>query len=867
MKRILLALLLIFTLLVSSTFFTACEFFTHDTGDGTTSDGTNNEQPEKPDGEKPEQPGEPDQPDEPIEPVEKPHSHAYQYCLITYGDGFALEGHCSADKCDYPTVIVDEGLIPEYEYTEPTCVSIGSSTWSYKKDGKVYTLQVVLPSVSDNHTYDDESCIYCGADKPDNQPDQPKHAHSWVDATCITPMICSTCGTTSGNALGHSWTEATCTVAKTCSTCNTTSGNALGHSWTEATCTVAKTCSACNTTSGNALGHSYSGGSCTVCGDKDPSYVPPSGDHTHTDANNDDKCDSCYESVVIVVDFYALNDLHGKFCDTDTQPGVDELGTFLKTREDYDDNVIILSSGDMWQGAAESNLTNGLILTEWMNAMGFASMTIGNHEYDWGEDKIRENLAVADFPFLAINIYDKSTGKLADYCTPSVVVDLGEIQVGIIGAIGDVYSSISSDMVSGVEFKVGSELTSLVKAESDRLRGMGADLIVYSIHNGSADNSLSNGYVDIVFEGHTHSNYVKTDSYGVYHLQGGGENEGICHAEISVNFVTGKTKVNEAEFVDNSVYSGLEDDPETEAIEDKYADIIDMAYTVIGNISIKQSSTTIKNIVAELYLEAGLERWGDKYKIVLGGGYLSTRSPYDLAAGAVTYSDILSLLPFDNQLTLCSISGKNLKSKFINTTNSNYYNAYSDYYNTIKNNISNNETYYVIVDSYTAFYAPNNLTVVEYYDEGVFARDLLAAEVKAGRFDNGGSSGSGGNGNGSGSGGNNSENDNFTLTSIPEILAIGNALSSNAQTYDYYYVKGKIVIIENTTYGNMYIEDESGNQLYIYGLNDANNNRYGYMSNPPKVGDIITVYAPIKKYYSYGSYIIELMSAKLIDVE
>ena len=474
--------------------------------------------------------------------------------------------------------------------------------------------------------------------------------------------------------------------------------------------------------------------------------------HTHTDANNDEKCDTCYESVVVIIDFYAINDLHGKFCDTDTQPGVDNLATYLKSREQYDDNVVIFSTGDMWQGASESNLTNGMILTEWMNEMNFVSMTLGNHEYDWGEEAIRKNLAVAEFPFLAINIYNKSTGKLADYCTPSVIVECGDIQVGIIGAIGDCYSSISADMVSNVEFKVGKELTALVKAESDRLRAQGVDLIVYSLHDGNGssnssagsistsnlasyyDAALSNGYVDLVFEGHTHKKYVYYDAYQVYHMQGGGENKGITHVEISMNFVTGKKKVNQAEVVNNSVYGSYAEDPATEAIEDKYADIINQANSVIGKVSSKLSSSKVADVVAELYLKAGLEKWGSNYNIVLGGGFIKTRSPYDLAAGDVTYSDLLSLLPFDNQLVLCSIKGSELKSKFISTTNSSYHNYYSTYGNSIKNNVSSNATYYVVVDTYTAFYAPNKLTIVDYYDEGVFARDLLAAEVRSGRF-------------------------------------------------------------------------------------------------------------------------------------
>ena len=134
-----------------------------------------------------------------------------------------------------------------------------------------------------------------------------------------------------------------------------------------------------------------------------------SGECSHADANNDNLCDRCSRSLLVVYDFYAINDLHGKLDDADGQPGVDELTTYLKNARTANPNSIFLSTGDMWQGSYESNMTGGLIMTEWMNDLGFASMTLGNHEYDWGSDAIRENAAIADFPMLAINIYDRET--------------------------------------------------------------------------------------------------------------------------------------------------------------------------------------------------------------------------------------------------------------------------------------------------------------------------------------------------------------------------------------------------------------------------------------------------------------------------
>ena len=568
-------------------------------------------------------------------------------------------------------------------------------------------------------------------------------------------------------------------------------------------------------------------------------------DQNHKDGNDDGICDDCKASLLVEFDFIGVNDLHGKLADTDTNEGVDELSTYIKQARKVNENTVVLSSGDMWQGTSESNLTKGKIITEWMNEMDFASMTLGNHEYDWGEDYILENYELAEFPFLAINIYDNDTNKLVEYCQPSVMVEKNGIQIGIIGAIGNCYSSISGEQSSGFYFKTGSALTALVKAEADKLRSQGADFIVYSLHDdhGEYDNSLSNGYVDLVFEGHTHQNYVSKDSKGVYHLQGGGDNDGISTAEIKINSVTGSYVVSKAEFISTSMYKNLADDPIVNTLMAKYAEEISQANRVLGYNEKYRESSEILQKCADLYYQVGMERWGDTYDIALGGGFMSARSPYNLAMGTVTYGDLQNILPFDNQLVLCSIKGYNLRSKFFETSNSRYYISYGDYGASIKGNIDSNATYYVVTDTYSSTYSSNGLTEIARYDANVFARDLLADYIEAGGYGSAPTS--------------------ISYTDYLKIYAVGKALADNETTTEVYYVKGTIISIDNTTYGNFTIQDENGNTLYVYGLKDQNGNYYNKMSNPPQVGDTVVLQAPIKKYVAYGTTTIELFYAVL----
>ena len=470
-------------------------------------------------------------------------------------------------------------------------------------------------------------------------------------------------------------------------------------------------------------------------------------EENHTDTDDDGTCDDCGISVVIILDLFAVNDLHGKFCDSDTQGGVDELTTYLKNAYKTEDHVILLSSGDMWQGSSESNLTKGFIITEWMNHLGFVSMTLGNHEYDWGESFIDDNASLAAFPFLAINVYDRGTNEQATYCKSSVLVQRGGATIGIIGAIGDCYSSILGEMAGDVYFKTGKELTALVKSEAEMLRAAGADFIIYSIHDGYGSSSsgsisdsalsayydpiLSEGYVDIVFEGHTHQRYALRDGDGVYHLQGGGDNKGITHAEARINFANGKNTVLTAEYIPASRYEHLEADPIVDTLMDKYKDQVSAGSEVLGYNSAYRSGDDICQMAADLYAKVAEEAFSE-YDVVLGGGFLKVRSPYNLKAGNITYSQLQMILPFDNTLVLCSIKGSDLLNKFINTSNSNYFISYTAYGESLKGKINANATYYVLVDSYTSTYAPNRLTEIARYTEGGYARDLLAEYIRAG---------------------------------------------------------------------------------------------------------------------------------------
>ena len=77
------------------------------------------------------------------------------------------------------------------------------------------------------------------------------------------------------------------------------------------------------------------------------------------------------------ITIYALNDFHGAYEETSSAAGMSRIGNYLINKKTQNpDNTFVISSGDMWQGTADSNLNKGKLITECMNAIGFDSMTI-----------------------------------------------------------------------------------------------------------------------------------------------------------------------------------------------------------------------------------------------------------------------------------------------------------------------------------------------------------------------------------------------------------------------------------------------------------------------------------------------------------
>ena len=129
------------------------------------------------------------------------------------------------------------------------------------------------------------------------------------------------------------------------------------------------------------------------------------------------------------------NDEHGWMEPANQNGGTASMLQGWQRQDDYtrDGPFLALSGGDMWTGPALSTWFRGESMVDVMNAMGYSAAAIGNHDFDFGVDALRQRAAQAKFPLLSANIREKSTGKTPDFARPYVIQEINRIRIGLMG--------------------------------------------------------------------------------------------------------------------------------------------------------------------------------------------------------------------------------------------------------------------------------------------------------------------------------------------------------------------------------------------------------------------------------------------------
>lgn len=377
------------------------------------------------------------------------------------------------------------------------------------------------------------------------------------------------------------------------------------------------------------------------------------------------------------LELYSVNDFHGSFNENSNngEIGMSKLAAFLKDKVNQE--AVVLSAGDMWQGGVESNLTNGQIIIDSMNYVGFDSMTIGNHEFDWGFDTLENNIKSMEFPMLAANAIDKRTNEAFPYFEPYTIVEKKGIKIGIVGTGAE---SLPTDITYSVsQYLEFTDQVETVKEYSDFLKTEeNCDIVVLAAHDGGSDSygqepiyftelttvSDISGekYVDAIFLGHDHDT-KSGELNDVPYAEGGSNGKGLSYINLKLEKNGDDFDVVDSISTTIDPYSSgyfIKEDSYINSLLEKYSDELVQADRVICSFS----ETKSKNDILELVCDAMIAYANDpKHESILiddqkvTAAFHNTGGVRDSAeSGDFTYRDLIKVLPFDNTYCIAKLT-------------------------------------------------------------------------------------------------------------------------------------------------------------------------------------------------------------------
>ena len=365
----------------------------------------------------------------------------------------------------------------------------------------------------------------------------------------------------------------------------------------------------------------------------------------------------------------SINDFHGALAPAGKNAGAVKLVDALKTEKAKNpEGTIIVSGGDNYQGSAMSNLMYGEPVSAVFKEMGIELSAVGNHEFDWGVDRISKWAEDGGFDFVCTNIYDIRTNEPVDWAEPFAIIEKEGVKVGFIGLATPetAYKTLKANVVN-YEFR---DPVEVITEWVPKVKDAGADIIIALTHLGSFQDKEGNitgeatdlcavDGVDAVISAHTHMSVcglvngkplVQAYKYG------------RSFAKVTFIFDENNKLVSAEPFLDHLYERAdtLKDDANMLVVYEKYEDELN---PVLGKILGK---TTVDldhdryagpSLLGEWSCDIMKDKVGVQIAMTNGGGL---RIP--VPAGEITAGILYEVMPFDNTLYTMKLSGADVKA-------------------------------------------------------------------------------------------------------------------------------------------------------------------------------------------------------------
>ena len=365
------------------------------------------------------------------------------------------------------------------------------------------------------------------------------------------------------------------------------------------------------------------------------------------------------------------NDTHGHDLLDEESLGLAAAVQLVHDYEAQGYDVLLLDAGDVTQGRSLVNHSQGDAAIEMLNECGYQAMALGNHEFDFGQDKVAAFAEAAHFPILSANVLVDATGELL--VEPNVVLEAAGKKVGVFGlTTPSTQTDANPLLVQGLTFLQGEELYACAQEQADALRAQGCDLVVCLAHLGeeeavepsrATDVVAHTTGIDLVINGHDHEEenalVANADGQDVLIVETGC----FTHAVGVVTWEDGAPVERLEAF---GSYEGQ--DAPTAAFVQEISDQVDEELSEVvattefaldgtADPGLRTQEMALGDLVADALLwEAELMAdVAPDASIVNGGGIRDS-----IDAGDITIGEVLDVLPFINYVYTTQITGAQL---------------------------------------------------------------------------------------------------------------------------------------------------------------------------------------------------------------
>ena len=354
------------------------------------------------------------------------------------------------------------------------------------------------------------------------------------------------------------------------------------------------------------------------------------------------------------VTFLQLNDVYTTL-PIDGQGGLARVATLKQNLAREGRTPFLVMAGDFLSPSVASSLFKGEHMIAALNAAGLDLATLGNHEFDFGDDLLIQRMHEATFQWVVSNVVDTKTNQPIGGAAPYLVKTFGTLKVGFIGLCLNT-GEITGDKLSHT--RILDPLTAAARY-LPMLKQAGATVVVAVTHLTIADDrALVEQYpdIDLVIGGHEHYVITAIERRSLISKSG---SDAKSVARIDVTQRPGGTIERFYELL--PITSALPDEPKTAAAIASYESRLSTALETVAGATrvpldgisqhLRSTETNLGNLVADAI------RADAKADISIANGG-SIRGNRVFPAGPLTRRTLIEIQPFDNVICVLALPGR-----------------------------------------------------------------------------------------------------------------------------------------------------------------------------------------------------------------